>query len=182
MSLSEYTHEHFHSLPTIEQAGARFVSIDGQQLVHGLLRDLFVNRGMDSTFGLCLMHRHAELETTERLVHYHETASPWKDFTGLPVKPVMWSTSTDGSIRPTEFRYSSQQELVFDEKITSFIEEFNSLAGRNDASGLFGLVEHPGDHFETTCEITQGRTNINLLLADVCFLVFVMFFSNIHSV
>lgn len=85
MPLAEYTP----SLPTIDQAGARYATINGEQLVHGSFLRLFIDRGMDSIFGLCLMHRHAYLEGNEKLVHYHETASPWKDFISLSIKPVM---------------------------------------------------------------------------------------------
>lgn len=166
MPLAEYAHEHFQSLPTIGQAGAQYISIGGPNLVHGLFRKFFIDHGMDSTFGLCLMHRHADLEESEKLVHYHETASPWKDLTDLPIKPVMWSMAVDGSMRPTEFQYSSRAEDFLDEKKVTFMEEFSTLVKEHNIS-VFGLVEYPGDDFETTCEITQGRTNINLLHADV---------------
>jgi len=116
-----------------------------------------------------ILHRHFDLSAGEMLVEYNDTSTPWplEGIDGMkPPHPSIWSRSLDGSFRPVEFRYSNHIEGGdIGEKEVPFMEEFHKLLQQHGAPDVFGLC--PGDDFDGTCEITQGRANINLAPADV---------------
>ncbi|KAG9249727.1 uncharacterized protein F5Z01DRAFT_678458 [Emericellopsis atlantica] len=78
----------------------------------------------------------------------------------------MWSFDDGGLLRPTEFYYSETQDGSFTDKDLEFIEKFKAELALRGLDDLFGLARYPGDHFDGSCEFTQGRANINLQPKD----------------
>lgn len=174
MKLDSYDPDSFNALPELASAGARFKAVGAEALVGSDFRDLFIEHKMDRTYGLILLHRHFDLSNDERLVEYRGTSVPWQhDELYKQVVPSTWLICHDGAIRPYEFIYAPQnkaENVDPDPKSPEkarFLQEFQRLLQKHNATGLFGLRRYPGDDFRGRIEITRGRANINLLPGDV---------------
>lgn len=167
--LAPYSHEHFHSLPTVKDAHVNFEVLDGQSHVEWF-KDFFVEHGMERRFGLAMMHRHFDLAPSERLVEYLGTSTPWTgSSSGMnEPQPVMWAFDREGLLRPTEYRYSAMIDDKFDSNELEFLAKLKAELASRGLAHVFGLARYPGDNFEGSCEFTQGRANINLHPKDVC--------------
>lgn len=167
-----YDPNSFNNLPLIRQAAARFTDINGEHVVSTTFRDLFVRHKMDRTFGLALLHRHFELDVDERLVEYRGTSVPWAvNQLAAHIKPSSWLISAMGTVHPYEFYHSLSDEGptldLGNPHQQAFLAEFAEVLSQHNAQGLFGLCRYPGDDFKGRIEITQGRSNINLIPEDV---------------
>ncbi|ATY64602.1 hypothetical protein A9K55_004765 [Cordyceps militaris] len=161
--IAPYSHHHFHSLPTIKDAHARFTVAKGQDHVEWF-KDFFVKHGMDQRFGLAMIHRHFDLEPSEKLVEYMGTSTPWSGgSSGMKEpQPAMWAFDDAGLLRPTEYHYSETQDADFTHQDLEFFAKFKAELALRNLADIFGLARYPGDDFEGSCEFTQGRANINL--------------------
>ncbi|KAH8745787.1 hypothetical protein F5883DRAFT_263645 [Diaporthe sp. PMI_573] len=166
-TVASYSHDHFHSLPTIKAAHGHFVNVNGQNHVERF-KDFFVDNGMDRRFGLAMIHRHFDLEPTEKLVEYGGTTTPWSGgVSGMKEpQPAMWAFDDEGLLRPTEFHYSETQDSDFTDKDLEFIAKLKTELNLRGLTHVFGLARYPGDKFDGSCEFTQGRANINLQPKD----------------
>jgi len=168
---SSYDPAIYDSLPSLAQAGRRFDEKDGENLVDDTFRNLFLQHRMESTFGLVLLHRHFDLSPKEQLVEYRGTSVPW-EVTPLSrssrVQPSNWALAKDGSFHPYEFHYSTDNSTDSDDNspenpdLHQFMQSFQDVLHERDLVNVFGLARYPGDDFEGTVEITEGRANINL--------------------
>lgn len=168
--LGNYSSEHFQNLPTLESAKSDFlVKAQGEEVVKNIIKKFFVEREMDRTFGVAMMHRHFHLENDEKLVEYRGTSTPWlSSIPGMKEpQPCIWAFDRDGTLRPTEFRYSQIEDAPFSEEAIRFIADFKELLDKLKLTGSLGLARYPGDDFKGSCEITHGRSNINLTPEDV---------------
>ncbi|KAI0187152.1 hypothetical protein F4808DRAFT_447019 [Astrocystis sublimbata] len=164
-----YSHAHFQSLPTLEEAKSKFLQgAKGEDLVASFFRDFFVKEGMDRTFGLSMLHRHFDLGSSEKLVDYQGTSTPWNGvIAGMQnPQPTLWSFDDDGLLRPTEFRYAEKQDAPLPQKALIFIAKFRAELDKRDLTKLVGLARYPGDEFQGSCEFSMGRSNINLKPED----------------
>ncbi|KAJ5532372.1 hypothetical protein N7494_008924 [Penicillium frequentans] len=155
MTVGKYSIEHFQGLPSLEIARAKFTKLNGDGLVKELFKNFFTEQGMDRKFGLAMLHRHFDLEPGEMLVDYDGTS------------PAIWSVSSEGDFKPTEFFYSEGEELILGKDELCFMERFKELLHEHEATESFGLCRYPGDDFNGLCEITHGRANINLKPSDL---------------
>ncbi|KAK5738258.1 hypothetical protein LTR17_006135 [Elasticomyces elasticus] len=167
--ITSYSHAFVQRLPMLESAREEYLGAGGDDLI-GQFRDLFVRAGMDTKFGLSMIHRHFDLPEGHQLVEYNGTSTPWSPIPGMEQpKPHMWAFDReDGLLKPTEFRYTKQaDDITFGREELDFLLE---LKGKLDELGLlhlFGVARYPGDEFPGSCEITQGMTNINLQPKDM---------------
>ncbi|GAO19842.1 uncharacterized protein UV8b_04509 [Ustilaginoidea virens] len=166
-AIASYSHDHFHSLPSVKEAHERFVNIKGQGHVEWF-KKFFVASNMDRRFGLAMIHRHFDLEHHEKLVEYKGTSIPWSGgFSGMKEpQPAMWSFDDKGVLRPIEFYYSEAHDGNFAEKDLELIAKFKTELALRGLDNVFGLVRYPGDKFDGSCEFSQGRANINLQPKD----------------
>ena len=141
-------------------------------VVLGPLSDVtHLTERMDTIFGLTLIHRHFDIKPDKKLVKYMGTLTPWSGrFSGTEEpQPAIWAFNDEGLVRPTKFRYSKTQGDWLTDNQLEFISKFkDQLAARGLDNGIFGLARYPGDNFAGSCEITQGRANVNLQPKDVC--------------
>lgn len=167
-AVAAYSHDHFNSLTTINEAHNHFANISGQDHVE-LFKTFFVQAGMDRRFGLAMLHRHFSMEPGEKLVEYKGTSTPWDGRLSemKEPQPAMWSFDKKGQLRPTEFHYSETEDGNFTSEDLKFIAQFKIEIDRRKLTNVFGLARYPGDNFDGSCEFTQGRTNINLRPEDV---------------
>ncbi|OAQ98534.1 hypothetical protein LLEC1_02773 [Akanthomyces lecanii] len=161
--LAPYSHEHFHSLPTVKDAHDAFKVLDGQSHVEWF-KNFFVEHGMERKFGLAMMHRHFDMDPSEKLVEYLGTSTPWAgSVAGMrEPQPCMWAFDSQGLLRPTEYRYSTMTDGTFEGNELEFAAKLKAELASRGLFHLFGLARYPGDNFAGSCEFTQGRANINL--------------------
>ncbi|KAL2071340.1 hypothetical protein VTL71DRAFT_12575 [Oculimacula yallundae] len=170
--LESYDPETYQRLPSISDAVANFDRIDGDSLIATTVRELFLSHKMDRTFGLILLHRHFDLDETERLVDYGGTAVPWRlSKASGNIRPSTWLLTADGGIRPYEFYYTSVRDEATEPDLANadqlaFFDALKTLLRKYNAEGLWGLCRYPGDDFPGRVEVTEGRANINLMPED----------------
>jgi hypothetical protein len=170
VAIASYSRHHFQELPTLDAARNRFVESNGGKLVMDVFKDFFVSKGMDRTFGLTMPHRHFDIPPGHIMVNYNGTSTAWPASPDKGMdkpRPAIWSFSSTGELRPTEFSYSKGQNGEMGEKERAFVADLKCLLDEKNLTEMFGLCEYPGDDFEGTCEITVGSVNINLKPRDV---------------
>lgn len=170
VAIVHYSHNHFQTLPSLNQARESFLKSGGDELVQGVFKDFFIKHKMEYTFGLAMPHRHFNIPPGQLMVNYNGTATAWNATPGDGMdkpQPAAWSFSPAGELVPIEFSYSKGHKFEFGEKESVFVAEFRRLLDGRDLRDVFGLCEYPGDDFEGTCEITIGSANINLKPKDV---------------
>lgn len=172
LGIESYDPLAFDNLPLISGAVAKFDAINGETLVSTVFRELFLRYQMDRTFGLTLLHRHFDLDKTERLVDYGGTSVPWRlgKISGS-IQASSWLLSDNG-LRPYEFYYTSVRDEATEPDVANanqraFFHDFKGLLSKYKAYGVFGLCRYPGDDFPGRVEVTKGRANINLKPDDV---------------
>ncbi|KAE9566761.1 hypothetical protein CGMCC3_g17072 [Colletotrichum fructicola] len=164
-SINEYSHQHFQDLPTLEYAKAKFLGeAKGEEVIATTIKNFFVESGMDRTFGVAMLHRHFDLDPNEKLVEYRGTSTPWAaTVPGMEgLHGSVWAFDKDGVLRPTEFRYSGSEDAQLSSAAMEFVDRFKTLLKDLGLIGFLGLSRYPGDDFQGSCEITNGRANINL--------------------
>lgn len=143
-----------------------FHSVDGKKLVESTFKDLFVRSKIDRVFGLTMLHRHFDIDPDQLMVEYNGTSIPWNAHAsnGLEKpKPLTWGFDSNGSLIPTEFKYSNIQDNVeIGQDEFSFVATFKDLLQKEGLVKLFGLCIYPGDDFKGTYKITINKANINL--------------------
>ncbi|KAI0435568.1 hypothetical protein F4803DRAFT_309024 [Xylaria telfairii] len=167
--LAPYSQAHFQSLPTLEEAKTSFLQeAMGEELVTKFFKDFFVKEGMDRTFGLSMLHRHFDLGSSEKLVHYQGTSIPWDGvIPGMQnPQPALWAFDEDGLLKPTEFHYAEKQDAPLSQEALNFIVKFKTELDKRGLTKIVGLARYPGDDFQGSCEITLGRSNVNLKPED----------------
>lgn len=170
VAVDTYSHGHFQRLPTLEKARADYLQANGDLLVEKTFKDFFVEAGMETTFGLVMLHRHFDIMPEQKMVEYRGTSSPWVTIAGMTeLKPTVWAFDEDTRLRPTEFRYTREdtREVSFGQAELRFIASLREKLVAHGLMELFGLARYPGDDFPGSCEITQGSANINLHPNDV---------------
>jgi hypothetical protein len=132
----------YNSLPTLGHANTRFTNRD--QVFSGLA-PLFAAHG--NQFGLCLVHRHCDLDENERIVSRGSVSEPVRDGPAYPERWLANGTPYEYSATPTP---APPPELVV---------EFQRVVGPHaDVLGLFYAGEvSPGT---VKLERTEGRRNV----------------------
>jgi hypothetical protein len=170
VAIGTYSHDHFQSLPSLNDARDNFLKLEGQKLIETVFRDFFVKYNMDRTFGLAMPHRHFDILPGHVMVDYNGTSTAWIANPGEGMdepQPASWSFSSTGNLLPTEFSYSKGRKVQMGKNEIDFVVAFKQLLDEKNLAGLFGLCDYPGDDFEGRCEITMGSVNINLKPKDV---------------
>ncbi|PQE25768.1 phosphotransferase enzyme family domain-containing protein [Rutstroemia sp. NJR-2017a BBW] len=157
-----------------------FDAINGENLISTVFQEMFLSHNMDRLFGLILLHRHFDLDSSEKLVEYRGTSVPWKtSMISDDISAACWTISAHGVISPYEFTYAPRSDPDLGPNLgkpeqVAFFNAFRTLLKQHHAEGVFGLCQYPGDDFQGRVEITEGRANINLKPQDVCIYVGVL--------
>lgn len=75
--LQSYNAEVFNTLPDLPTAEESFVSKGGPDLLDNVLKPMIERYQLESKFGVGLLHRHFELEDSEKLVEFNNISLPW---------------------------------------------------------------------------------------------------------
>lgn len=107
--LQPYNTDVFNTLPDVPTAEESFVSKGGPDLVDKVLTPMIDRYQLESKFGVGRLHRHFELENSEKLVDFNNIRLPWnsngKDHSGGKILSSAWAVKDDG-LTPYEFYYS----------------------------------------------------------------------------
>ncbi len=171
--LQPYNAGVFNTLPDLPTAEESFVSKGGPDLVDKVLKPMIERYQLESKLGVGLLHRHFELEDSEKLVEFNNISLPWTsngdDHSGGKILPSAWAVK-DGGLTPYEFYYSPlgrDTHFNFD-TAEPFVRQFIQAIGESNFEQTLSLRLFPGEGFSGALEITEGRANINLLPDQVC--------------
>ena len=120
--------------------------MDGDELVRTVFKDFFLKHGMEYKFGLSMLHHHFDLSAREMLVDYDSTSVPWPEGSIRGMKrpqPTVWAYSPTGQFRPTEFRYSEEDDLAMGESELHSIDSFKDMINQYNAADLFSCAGTP---------------------------------------
>ena len=163
--VQEYDPAAFSQILLIKDAATQYFITGLNKLVESL-GSLLHNYELESTFGVCLVHRHFDLGNDEKLVEYKGTTTPWENRTEKSAGGTLAAQSWfyhDDMLLPFEYEYVpvGMGPAVDWEKIpTGFLTDFKTLLDSHDSGHLLSLLRYPGDDYPGSVEITQGRMNI----------------------
>ncbi len=107
--LQPYRADVFNTLPDLPTAEKNFASGGGPDLVDKVLKPMMERYQLKSKLGVGLLHRHFELQDSEKLVEFNNISLPWNsngdEHSGGKILPSAWAVK-DGSLTPYEFYYS----------------------------------------------------------------------------
>jgi len=81
----------------------------GQQAVNTVIRDCFLNHGVETEFSACILHKHYDLAENERNVEYHGKAIGTTNLDGI--YPCSWIFH-NGECYPYEVRKSLDYDIL----------------------------------------------------------------------
>jgi hypothetical protein len=166
--LQPYSTDAFNTLPDLHTAQESFVSKNGMDLVDNLYKPMIEKYQLEAKLGVGLLHRHFDLEGSEKLVEFNNISLPWQnhngdDYSGGKIVPNAWAVSGN-KLLPYEFYYSPLgRDSPFDFDATSkFLSEFMQATSELGLEHTLCLRLFPHVGFTGALELTEGRANINL--------------------
>lgn len=168
-----YTPESFNKkILHLHAAGDELHSRNGVDVIKTTGRALLEKYGLVSTFGICLLHRHFDLEPHEILVEWNHVSVPYQNAgygtqTSDQIQPQAWMMTGDrGTWMPYEFGFYPNEDSegidISDPKYGEFLKEFEEQMTAAGLEKVVGLRKWPGDGFKGGIEFTEGRANIFL--------------------
>ncbi|RDL30699.1 uncharacterized protein BP5553_10044 [Venustampulla echinocandica] len=147
--LQPYSTRVFNTLPELHMAQDSFMIKGGKGLVDNVFKPMIEKHGLEAKLGVGLLHRHFDLEGSEKLVEFNNISLPWNSdredsHNGGKVLPSAWVVRNGGLI-PYEYYFSP-------------LGRCGRVRGRTD--NMPSLFPHIG--FTCALEVTEGRANINL--------------------
>ena len=174
--VQEYDPAAFSQIPLIKDAIPVYFMSGLSKVVESigaLLRD----SQLESLFGVCLLHRHFDIGSDEKLVEYNGSATPWVNGSevsaGGSVTAQSWFFYND-KLLPFEYEYlpvGTEPTVDWEMVPTRFLTDLKVLLDSHDSGHLLGLRKYPGDDYPGGVEITQGSTNIVFRPDHVCTLI-----------
>ena len=166
-----YSHAHYDSLLDIVDAGHRVKNTTALVAMDDSIGPLFVEYGMQSRFGISLLHNHFPLEPNERLVTFGNAAVRWNLETTTAgwqnVHGSIWHFTPDGVV-PVEFTYAppSGKEVssLSEAEHGPFLSNLYSVLVEQGLENTLGLCALDGKDIDSpaTLEVTSGRANLTL--------------------
>ncbi len=136
-----YSPDACNSLPSLHAASGQLRELDGESIVSGPIRQLFLNHGVHERFGVILLHKHLDIRPTERLVEYGYTSNPWDvgdatshiidKYEGTILPRSFWLM--ERNFVPYEFGYfhSRPHPTFGGEGDVQFLKEFSSFLAKH---------------------------------------------------
>ena len=172
-----YSHDTFHTAVDISVAGKEFLTRDGKKFVEETLAPLVKRHGLEGDFGVCLIHRHFDIDPNEKLVEFNNITLPLTINVGLNefagkedhlIYDTAWMLDSNGKWMAYEYSFSltrgkdSYIVNIQDVKYRDFLVEFTAAVTAGGWETILGLRAWPGPGFQGVLEITQGKANYNL--------------------
>ncbi|KAK6401334.1 hypothetical protein LTR95_019200 [Oleoguttula sp. CCFEE 5521] len=161
IDVTQYSADAFNGLHDFPEALGRFDGINGDDLANTTMKDLFRRHGVESIFGLQLLHKHNTLAHGERLTDVRGTSNPLTFDVGG--KPSIWGfDSGTNQVVPLEFSIDAEDIEWQAPAIQQFLHAFQATLLAEGAFRVLGLAQYPGDGYPGRVEFTVGRSNVNL--------------------
>jgi hypothetical protein len=125
----------------------------------------------NTRFGVTLLHRHFDMDESERLVTVHNTSTPWgcQDYSDHPlgkVLPQAFIFTSPDKIVPFEYTFFtsniSNNIILFETATKAFLAELGACLFSLQLEKVLGLRVHPGPQEKRKVEFTVNRANINI--------------------
>lgn len=165
-----YSAAAFNSLPSLDVAEQQFKAKEANQYLEGPIRQIFIDFGVQSKYGLALLHNHFPLKDNQRLVDYHNTATAWEveddvsavspKYNGHIVPRAYMFENND--IVPYEFSFVPGMTDIPGSTETEFFNALNQTLTDLGLENLFGVRDLHDHDNHLSVEITEGDANIML--------------------
>ena len=170
-----YSPHLYNELPGIVPAYEEFQTKNGNGFVDNVVKPLITKYQLQSAFGVCLLHRHCDLEDGERMVEYNGVSVPWASGSADEpaeggIYPAAWLINDGAKLVPYEFAlepFRTKDAIDFDsDAVKSFTNDFAAALKDAALENVVGLCVYP-QGFRGGLEITKGRANIVLSPGEV---------------
>ena len=172
--LQPYSTYKYNTIPDLHTAQESFTAKSGMELINEFFKPMVEKYHLEGKLGVGLLHRHFNLEGSEKLVEFNNISLPWKNQDGDnysvgKILPNAWAVNGD-KLLPYEFYYSPLgRDSHFDFEATSdFLSEFMQTISKSGLEQTICLRLFPHVGFTGALELTEGRANINLSPDQVC--------------
>jgi hypothetical protein len=182
-----YSPFEFNSLTGPEEAFADLTTGGGEQVIFDRFKAIFEKHNLCDqyvaiylligrltaycSFGLCLLHRHYDINENQRFVELYNVATPWTldDVTHAEgmIIPRCWKFTRYGTaLVPYEYEFAqAEKPKTFDpEEILranpKFVDELMQALDKFNLRDVLGLRVWPGAGFKGFTEITTSRLTI----------------------
>jgi hypothetical protein len=180
-----YDHRAVDAMSDIDVSAKRFASINGYDAMKSFImllisclrngsmltlnRDLFMEFGVQDTFGVGLLHRHYDLSPDEKIVRLGPVSSPWvvgddEEITGGSIVPHTWRVH-DGQLKPTEFEFVPKHEFANYKRPNfpvPFVEKVIQILQETGLDDILGITLLEGNENDNNMKLTYGRSSINI--------------------
>ncbi|KAH7019807.1 hypothetical protein EDB80DRAFT_820410 [Ilyonectria destructans] len=168
MAEAAYIPEAYNSLPGLKSASQRLQDNGGESIITGPIRDIFLRHKVNKIYGVALLHKHFQIQPTERLVDIRNVSSPWE--TGGDTDPVLKKYNgvivprslrfLNGDLLPYEFDFSAEKSST--ESNAEFLQQLSAFFHQNGLDQVLGLRLLESRDPDVSVEVTEGTSNIML--------------------
>lgn len=167
IKVAKYSTESFNHQLDFGEALTLFDSLHGDSLADTTMRDLFRHYGVETIFGLQLLHKHNQLTAEEKLTDIRGTSSPLNFDMGA--RPSVWGFQPSApTLVPLEYSLDARSVNFDVPHVQRFLHAFHDSLGKAGLVDVLGLSLYPGDGYPGRVEFTVGRSNISLRPDEVC--------------
>ncbi|KAF2276696.1 uncharacterized protein EI97DRAFT_318852 [Westerdykella ornata] len=144
-SVASYFSDHLQRLPMLQDARDGFLKVAGDMLVADVLKDFFVNAGMDRTFGLSIAHPPLRSDAQSKAGRVQRYLNPlWTAGISGMREPQPWAFDDDELLKPTEFRYAEKQDAPWTKKELALSSSSRSCSTNAAWTRSFGWLDTRG--------------------------------------
>jgi hypothetical protein len=160
-----------------DAANTTLDSQNGTKVIESSIRELFIRHGMCNQFGVTLLHRHFDLDQSERLVEVGKTSTPWgpsayeNTYLGKVI-PQAFIFSAPGQLVPFEYTFFTHEAMnsgtIIDisSATKAFVDDLETLLLLFQLEKVLGLRTRPETSAKYEVEFTVDRANIFIELEN----------------
>ncbi|KAF8810781.1 hypothetical protein BYT27DRAFT_7253403 [Phlegmacium glaucopus] len=170
-ALLEYSSATFNDLRGPGEAFRSLKELKGDDAIPTCIREVFDHHNMSEKFGVTLLHRHFDIDESERLVAVNDTSTPWgceayNNHALGKVLPQAFIFASPDKIVPFEYTFFTRNLLdnvtLFESATKAFLTELGLCLFSLQLDKVLGLRVHPGSQKKLKLEFTVNRANINI--------------------
>jgi len=170
-ALLEYSSATFNDLKGPGEALQSLKELKGDDAIPTCIREVFDRHDMSEKFGISLLHRHFDIDESERLVAVNDTSTPWgheaySNHKLGKVLPQAFIFTSPDKIVPFEYTFFTPNLLdnvtLFESATKAFLTELGLCLFSLQLEKVLGLRVHPGIQKKLKLEFTVNRANINV--------------------
>ncbi|RXW16475.1 hypothetical protein EST38_g9379 [Candolleomyces aberdarensis] len=174
MTTETYNPRDYDTLPSLHNSATEFVKRDAEAVLDSDIRQLFSDFDVSKKYGVALLHKHFPIEPTQRLVEFHNTATPWfikeskkggafphRDGFIVP-RAFRFDGADSSEAKPYEFSFTYEEPKPLTDTEIAFFKAFWTIIIGFQLQNVLGICtlgnEPEKDKYQL--EITEGKANI----------------------